>query len=127
MAAGRRIGGIIALIIGFLLILLCISYIIYYWGVINVPNLIINIALAVLALLGAVMAMGNNKKGGPLVLIAGILPIVFAILIAVDPSIFNIFVPYSFLLVYFDVFIPYVTLEAIILVLAAIIIMVSPE
>ena len=49
MATGRRIGGIIALVIGFLLILLCISYIIYYWGVISVPNLIINIAIAVLA------------------------------------------------------------------------------
>ena len=128
MSSGRKIGGIIALILGFLLVFLPISWIILYPGLYNLINVIVNIVIAVLVLLGAVMSLGNKQGGGILILVMAIVMILLSVLY--ELAILGAeFLPLSAIFVFSGgaVAIPYITLESIILILAGILVMASPE
>jgi uncharacterized membrane protein HdeD (DUF308 family) len=83
--------------------------------------------LIIVGLLGSFMALSNKKAGGILILIVGIISIVLGILVTINPFVFGLFTPYSILLVYFGAFVPFTTLEAILLTLSGTIVMVSSE
>ena len=127
MSSGRKIGGIIALVLGFLMVLLPISWMIAYPSV-GIITIILNIILAVLILFGAVMALGNKQGGGILVLAMAIVMIIMSVLVELL-MLPGDYLPLSAIFVFSGgaVSIPYVSLESFILVLAGILIIASPE
>lgn len=129
MSAGRKIGGIIALILGFLMILLPIAYIILYRDApgFNIIQVILNFVLGFVTLFGAIMALGNKKGGGAIVLLMGVVTIILTLVATMSPLTLGILMPYSVLSVFFTYSIPYITLESIVLIFAGVIILVSPE
>ena len=127
MSSGRKIGGIIALVLGFVILFLPISWMISAPGY-SVVNIILNIVLAVLVLFGAVMALGNKQGGGALVLVMAIVMILLSVLVELA-ILTGEYMPLSAIFVFSQgaVNIPYITLESIILILAGILILASPE
>lgn len=128
MSAGRRIGGMIAIVVGFLLIFLLI-YALITWELTTtvIIQVIFNFIIAILCVLGGFMALSNNKTGAPLIAAAGIGSIFCSILYAINQTTFIYVMPYSMLSVYLSIYIPYVTLEAILMVFAGIISVVSAD
>ena len=129
MAFGRRLGGIIALILGALQLILAILYVLAYPGATDMVQLIVNIALAIGIIVGAVLSLGNNRGGGAICVVMAFLMIAFMIMATIDPSSFGMLAPFSSITAFtgWSVTIPYVTLESLILLFAGIITAVSPE
>ncbi len=121
----KKIGGILALIAG---ILLCFYFM---WSLIaggfpadpvGIFNWIINLVLIVLVLLGGILGIADRRSGGALLLMVAVLMIAFYILFTIDSTTFAIVQPYTILDLFIPFAIPYITFEAILILIDGILI-----
>ena len=126
MSVLKKIGGILALIAGVLMSFYLIWGLILYGfpaDVTGIINTIINLALIILILLGAVLGIADKRAGGILLIIIAIVMILFSILYTLNPLTFGMLAPYTIISLLTTLAIPYVTLEAILILVDAILIL----
>ena len=124
MATGRIIGGILALLAGALILVVSLQFTIL---ITSAPVAwVINIGVALIAIVGGILGLGTKRSGGWVALAAGLIAIICEVVTTTDPATLAKFLnQYSFIGDY--ILIPWVTIEAILMVLGGFIILASAE
>ncbi|MDD1777923.1 MAG: hypothetical protein LUQ65_07110 [Candidatus Helarchaeota archaeon] len=127
MSAGRVIGGLIALIGGMFVLIMCIINMeaVFLMGGDALVAWLINLLLGLLALIGGIMGLAS-KKGGGLAVAAGLLVLFLGILSFAVLSLWTLFYQYSLFDTYMDIGKwAGITLESILMILGGIIMLAS--
>ena len=124
MGTGRIIGGIIALLAGALVLVMCLQFTIV---IASTPVAwVLNLGVACIAIVGAILGLGTKRTAGWVALIAGLIAIICESVATIDPTTLAAYLDqYSFFGGY--LYIPWVTVEAILMVLGGIIMLASTE
>ena len=124
MGTGRIIGGIIALLAGALVVVMCLQFTIL---ITSTPVAwVLNLSVACLAIVSGILGFGTKRSAGWVALVAGLLAIICEIVATTDPATFAGYLnQYSFFGGY--ILIPWVTVEAILMLLGGIIMLASAE
>jgi len=124
METGRIIGGIIALLAGVLIFIMALQFTLVLGS--QPVMWIINLSVAILAIIGGILGIMTNKLGGKIALIAGLLAIICEVIATTDPSnLAAYFNQLSFIGDY--IFIPWITVEGVLMAIGGIIIFTSTE
>ncbi|MFX1294886.1 MAG: zinc ribbon domain-containing protein [Promethearchaeota archaeon] len=88
-------------------------------------NWLLYIIICLVAWAGATNGLKGKKYGGALSLVAGLISIVFYVLFILDPITFLVLAPYSLFAAIFDYWIPYITIESLLMIIGGIIIFIG--
>lgn len=127
MSAGRVIGGIIALIGGMFVLIMCFinMQIAFSFGSDYIVAWVINLLIGLLAFIGGIMGLAS-KKGGGVAIAAGLLVLFLGILSFTVLSLYILFYQYSLFSVYMSIGKWYgISLESIFMILGGIIMLAS--
>jgi len=127
MSAGRVIGGLIALIGGMFVLIMCIinMQIAFSLGSDYIVAWLINLLMGLLALIGGIMGLAS-KKGGGIAVAAGLLVFFLGILSFTTLSLYILFYQYSLFQTYMAIGKWYgISLESILMILGGIIMLAS--
>ena len=128
MSTARRIGGIIALFGGSMIVLACLlTTSAITTGGNSLVQWIVNLIIGLWAIIGGIIGIYNHRIGGGLALLAGTFAILCGILYYLNPSTAPYFLQYGPLETWLDFVIPYVTLEGILMALGGIVIFASKK
>lgn len=127
MSALKKLGGILALIAGILMLVVLFGAIFVHGFPVDMDGIIrvvVNILLIALILLGAILGIADKTAGGVLLLIIGLLIVVFAIL-NTPPMAYAMVRPYTIVELFGinPYIIPYVTIEAILIIVDGVLVL----
>jgi len=128
MITVRVIGGIIALVGGFLVVLACLlDTVAILIGGNTLVAWIVNVIIGLWAVIGGILGIRKTRTGGGIALIAGLAALLCQALYYLNPSNAPYLYQYMPLEMWLVFAIPYITLEGIIMALGGIIILASKK